>query len=236
MKRASFAMAAATLLGSTLGSSGLRAQESPRDWTRFVPRVSMAGAFDARNNGRSDPEMYLGLMSLEWDTRVPRLSLRVDGIYAKRDWATRLARNCAGRGSVDVDCILPGGATHSFFASKVGAAGGMIGVTYDLRERSAFRPYILTGAGMVRSHDNNVAGRFTPIAPCPTAECIIAAVGQPATQRNERPLTAAAQIGGGMALSLPWVSVFAEARYYAVGYSNTRVLRGAVPVSLGLRF
>jgi hypothetical protein len=223
MQRASFATVVSVLLA---GVSGLaNAQEPSRLDGRLMPRITVAGAFDARNNGSGDPELYLGLATLEWNTRVRGLAVRVDGMYAQRDRINhaRCAERCES---------LPGVAVYSFLSSKVTAAGAMAGITYALRSRGAVRPYVLAAAGLMRSHDKFVSG--TQIV-CPA--CATVNVTAPALEsRNEQPLSAAAQAGVGVAYSLRWFSVLAESRYVAVDYQNTRALNGAVPVSLGIRF
>lgn len=227
MKRASFAIAASTLLGFGVARPGiLEAQEPARLPSRFIPRVSAAGAFDARHNGRGDPEMYLGLATLEWNTNVTGLALRVDGVYARRDYIYRVEQPC-----MTCDRI---GNSYAFLSSKVTGAGGMVGATYDLRHHGAFRPYVLGTGGIVQTHDKFAAGTTT-VPACATTVCLLAAATG-VTQRNDRPVKTAAQLGAGVVYSWRWVSVLAETRYIAVDYANTRGLNGAVPVSLGVRF
>ena len=50
MKQAVSVIAVALLIASGAYPSNLSAQEPTRSPSRFVPRVSLAGAFDARNN------------------------------------------------------------------------------------------------------------------------------------------------------------------------------------------
>jgi hypothetical protein len=230
MKRASFAMVL-SLLGPVSYTELLPAQEPIRVANRFVPRVSIGGAFDARNNGRGDPEMYFGVATLEWRTRVPGLALRADGTYARRDRIDRSEALCGA--TCDP---LPGAPQRfSFFSSKVTAAGAMVGVTYDLRRHGAFRPYVLGSGGVVQTHDKFSAG--TAALPlCEVNPCALALAAYPVRQRNDRPVSVAAQVGVGLVYSWRWISVLAETRYMAVDYANTRGLNGAVPVSLGLRF
>ena len=224
MKRALFAVAAATVLMLCRGEP-LAGQEASRLQSGLIPRISVGGAFDARNNGRGDAEMYLGLASLEWTTNVTGLALRLDGIYAKRD---RIDRRQT------LPETVPGIMPFSFFSSKVTAAGAMAGVTYDLRRGGDFRPYVLASAGAVKTHDRFASGT-TFI--CPACTTIALNMVAPAlTVRQERPLAGAAQFGAGMVYSFPVVSILAEARYMTVSYGNTRGLNGAVPVSLGLQF
>jgi len=231
MKRASFAMVV-SLLGTASHAERLAAQEPLRVANRFVPRVSVGGAFDARNNGRGDPEMYFGLATLEWSTRVPGLALRADGLYARRDRIDRSEPLCGPT----CDPIPGAPLAFSYLSSKVTAAGVMVGVTYDLRRHGAFRPYVLGSGGVVQTHDKFSAGTAT-LPVCEVDPCIWAlAANSVVTQRNDRPVSVGAQVGVGLVYSWRWVSVLAETRYMAVDYANTRGLNGAVPVSLGLRF
>lgn len=229
MKRTSFAIVI-SLLGTALPPMELSSQEPLRFADARIPRVSVAGAFDARNNGRSEPEMYLGLATLEWTTRLTGLALRVDGFYAARDRLTRFEPTCGP--TCDP---LPGTNNISFLSSKVTAAGALVGVTYDVRRSGAFRPYILGSVGAVRSNDRFTTGVTSTTLPC-VNPCTIIPLGAPSHQRSERPLSAAAQVGLGLVYSWRWFSVFGETRYMAVDYANTRGLNGAVPVSLGVRF
>lgn len=230
MKRASFAIVV-SLLGSVSDTARLSAQEPVRVANRFVPRVSLGGAFDARNNGRGDAEMYFGLATLEWGTRVPGLALRADAIYARRDRISRLDPPCG------VTCDPSPGAPLelSFLSSKVTAAGAMGGVTYDLRRDGAFRPYVFGSGGGVQTRDKFSAGTMT-LPACEVHPCTWALIGSPAIQRNDRIVSVAAQVGVGIVYSWRWVSVLAETRYMAVDYADTRGLNGALPISLGLRF
>ena len=184
-------------------------------------RVSIAGC---------EPEMYLGLATLEWTTRLTGLALRVDGFYAARDRLSRFEPTCGP--TCDP---LPGTNNISFLSSKVTAAGALVGVTYDVRRSGAFRPYILGSVGAVRSNDRWTKGVTSTNLPC-VNPCTITPIGSPSIQRSERPLSAAAQVGVGLVYSWRWFSVFGETRYMAVDYANTRGLNGAVPASLGLRF
>ena len=202
--------------------TALSAQEGRQSSSKFIPRVSLSGAFDARNNGRGDPEMYLGLASLEWNTRVTGLALRADAIYARRDRITRQEQPC-------IACDRVGNG-YSFFSSKVTAAGGMIGASYDVQARRGVRPYVLVGAGLVRIHDKFASG--TASYSC-IGLCLASATALPIV-RNERPVSGAVQAGVGLAYSWRWLSALAETRYMAADYANTRGLNGAVPVSLGL--
>ena len=228
MKRASFVVVLVSVVGAASPISHLVAQGSARFPSQLVPRVSVGGAFDARNNGRGDDEMYLGLATLEWNTNVRGLSLRADGLYARRDWIHRRQPlpEC------DPTCApgVLGGFTYS--TAKVTAAGAMLGVAYDLFSSRAFRPYVLASGGVVQTHDKFVAGT-APVFDCPTA-CTLASIARaPDIERNVRPVRVAAQVGAGASYSVRWVSVFAEARYMTVDYPYARGLNGAVPVSLG---
>jgi len=232
MKQAVSVIAVALLIASGAYPSNLSAQEPTRSPSRFVPRVSLAGAFDARNNGRGDDEMYLGLTTLEWTTRVTGLALRADAIYARRDWIYRRhdLPDCN-----TICALTPGTGRFAYMASKVTAAGAMAGATYDLRYRGALRPYVLASAGVVQTRDKFRAGTATTFT-CEKACTLAAPATGPAIVREDRPISPAAHVGAGLVYSFPWVSVLAEARYLAVAYGNTRGLNGAVPVSLGLRF
>ena len=232
MKRVSFAMVVVSVVGVSFSTTPLAAQEVMRFPGRFVPRVSVAGAFDARDNGRGDDEMYLGLASLEWATRTPGLVVRLDGLYARRDWINRREPLPECIPTCTPPATLGG---FTYMASKVTAAGAMAGVTYDLRPSRAFRPYVLASAGVVQTHDKFVAGTAEPIS-CLTVCTLAKPATPPRVQRNDRPVSAAAQVGTGVAYSAGWFSIFAEARYMTVDYANTRGLNGAVPVSLGLQF
>jgi hypothetical protein len=223
MHRASFVIAIATLLGNACAVETAAAQSATIP-SRLIPRVTAAGAFDARNNGRGDPEMYLGIASLEWGTSASGLALRLDGLYARRDRISHVDSPCD-------DCDRLGNGA-SYYSSKVTGAGALIGATYTLLRHRPFRPYVLGGVGVVRTHDRFVAGVMPP--PC-TSICLAVARRAPTVDRNERPMSAAANAGVGAVYSWDWFSVLAEARYLAVGYANTRGLDGAVPVSLGVR-
>jgi hypothetical protein len=228
MKRASFAMVLVSVVGAASPISHLMAQGSARFRSQLVPRISVGGAFDARNNGRGDDELYLGLATLEWHTGVRGLALRADGLYARRDWVNRRQPLPA----CDPTCApgVFGGFTYS--TAKVTAAGAMLGATYDVLWRGAFRPYVLASGGVIQTHDRFVAGT-APMFECPTA-CILTSIARaPDAERNVRPVRAAAQVGAGASYSIRWVSVFAEARYMTVDYPYARGLNGAVPVSLG---
>jgi hypothetical protein len=225
MSRVSSICRSSLVASIMLSSTTLSAQGPDRAPSRLLPRVSVAVAFDARNKLRGDPEMNLGLASLEWPTRVTGLTFRVDGIYAHRDRIDRQQQPC-----IACDRIGNG---YAYFTSRVTAAGGMAGVSYDLRRRRALRPYLLAGAGAVQTHDKFTAGT-TPSFICTTV-CVLPATG-PSVVRNDRPLSGAAQVGAGIVYSWRWVSAVAETRYMAVAYANTRGLNGAVPVSLGVRF
>lgn len=229
MKRASFALVLVSLVAASLSSAELGAQETMRFPSRFVPRVSLAAAFDARNNGRGEDEMYLGLASLEWSTHTPGLAVRLDGIYARRDWIDRRQPLPECIPTCTPPATLGG---FSYMASKVTAAGAMAGVTYQLRPGHALRPYVLASAGVVQTHDKFFAGTADPIT-CPTACILPASAASPRVARNDRPVSAAGHVGTGVAYSAGWISIFAEARYMTVDYANTRGLNGAVPISLG---
>ena len=54
----------------------LPSQEPRRVSDPRIRRVSVAGAYDVRSNGACAPEMYVGLATLEWTTRVTGLALR----------------------------------------------------------------------------------------------------------------------------------------------------------------
>ena len=169
--------------------------------------------------------MYFGLATLEWTTRVTGLALRADGVYAKRERFDRFEPSYGG-------CELSPGATDaSYLSSKITAAGALIGVTFDLG-RGPFRPYVFGSAGAVRTHDRFTSG----VTSYPTCEPTCLLPLNAAGERHERPLSAAGQVGLGLAYSFPWFSVVGETRYTAVGFSTTRGLDGAVPVSLGMRF
>jgi hypothetical protein len=230
MKQPSFTIVV-SLFGIASQTGPLSSQEPLRVENRFVPRVSIGGAFDARNNGRGDPEMYFGLATLEWSTRVPGLALRADGLYARRPRINRSEPLCGPT----CDPIPGAPQTFSFLSSKVTAAGAMAGVTYDLRRRGAFRPYVLGSGGVVQTHDKFSAGTAT-LPVCDVHPCTWALIGSPAMPRNERPVSVGAQVGVGVVYSWRWISMQAETRYMAVDYANTRGLNGAVPVSLGIRF
>jgi hypothetical protein len=222
MKRALFVIAAPVLAAGFPGGS-LGAQDTSRFPSRLIPRVSVAGAFDARNNGRGDDEMYLGLTALEWDTNVPRLAVRVDGIYARRDWFQH-QQPLPG---------FPGNTAFAYQTSKVTAAGAMTGVTYAFRGIGSLRPYALASAGVMKTNDRNASG--TAII-CPACSITRSAIAPAETLRRDKPLTGAGQIGVGALYSFSWVSVLAETRYMTVGYEPSRGLNGAVPLSLGMRF
>jgi hypothetical protein len=229
MKRTWSAIALVTLVASSAAlSTAATAQEPVRLPTRLIPRVSVAGGLDARNDGSGDPEMYFGLATLEWGTGVSGLSFRVDGVYANRDRINPVEAPCITCGRVGTD--------NAFLSSKVTGAGALVGATYELRHGRAFRPYILGGAGMILTHDKSTSGKFR-YPTCGVETCnMVAAIAGPVTQRNDRPTKAAAQLGAGLVYSWQWVSVLAEARYLAVDYANPRGLNGAVPISLGVRF
>ena len=228
MKRASFAMVV-SLLGTGSHAERLTAQEPLRVANRLVPRVSLGGAFDARNNGRGDPEMYFGLATLEWSTSVPGLTLRADGIYARRSRISRWEPVCGPT----CDPIPGAPQMYSTMYSKVTGAGAMVGVTYDLRRDGAFRPYVLGSGGVVQTNDKFSSGTVRwPL--CDSDVCALPA--PPVNQRRVRPVSVAAQAGVGLVYSWRWVSAFAETRYMAVDYAPARGLDGALPVSLGLRF
>ena len=231
MKRTSFAIVI-SLLGTPLPHThDLWAQEPLRFSDSRIPRVSVAGAFDARTNGRREPEMYLGLATLEWAAKATGLAFRIDGIYARRGTVNRSEPTCGA--TCDP---LPGApVTYSVLFSKLTAAGALLGVTYDVRSRGAFRPYVLGGVGAMRTHDRFASGTTT-IWGCNLNPCNMPVPPNATHVRQERPLSVAAQMGLGLVYSTRWVSVFGETRYMAVDYANTRGLNGAVPVSLGLRF
>ena len=224
MHRASFVIAIATLLGNAFALGSAAAQAATVIPNRLIPRVTAAGALDARNTGRGDPEMYLGLAMLEWRTAVSGLAVRVDGLYASRDRVSHVEQPC-------VDCDRRGNGS-SYYSSTVTGAGVLIGATYTMVRHRPFRPYALGGVGVVRTHDRFVAGVMPP--PC-TSICVAVAPVTAAVDRNDRPMSAAAHAGVGAVYSWDWFSVLAEARYMAVNYANTRGVNGAVPVSLGVR-
>ena len=168
--------------------------------------------------------MYLGLAALEWDTKVTGLALRLDGLYARRDWASQLT---------PLPDDPPMFANRfAFRGSRVSAAGALVGLTYDFGLRSAFRPYVLGSTGLVRLNDRVTSG----VSFMCTGTCVMLASAPAMNVQQNRPLTGAAQVGAGFVYAFPWVSLVADARYMTVNYSPTRGLNGAVPVSLGLRF
>ena len=225
MKRASVAIAAVALVASTFGlASEVAGQEPARFPRQLIPRVSVAGALDVRSNKLGDHETYFGLGALEWDTKVNGLAFRLDGLYARRDWGTQVE---------PLPDAPPMFVRFAFQGSKATAAGALAGLTYDLRQRGAFRPYVLASAGLLQTNDRVSRG----ISFMCTGECVTIASSAPAvTVQQQKRLTGAAQMGAGIVYSFPWVSLFADARYMTAGYSKTRALNGAVPVSLGVRF
>ena len=118
------------LASSVIPAAALPAQEPARLPTRFIPHVSVAGGLDARNDGSGDPEMYFGLATLEWRTRVSGLSLRVDGIYANRDRINRFETPC-----ITCDRV---GSDYSFLSSKVTGAGASMSTALVSARASVF--------------------------------------------------------------------------------------------------
>lgn len=224
MKRASFAITVASaLLGMVaVHSAGLAAQEPVRLGSRFIPHLAAAGGFDLRNGVTSSPAMYFGTASLQWSTSAPGLGLRLDGVWAVRGQRILLYADGCG----------PACAGDRNYWSKLSARGAFLGATYDLVREGAFRPYLLGGAGAVQTLDRSITRLAEPRA-IDARSCTLRGA---LTYCSRRPISGAAQVGLGAVYSWRWISVLAEARFFAVDYRTTRGLNGAFPLSLGLRF
>lgn len=230
MEHTSFTLALSVAAAATIaGSAPAAAQDThPERW--FIPNVGAAAALDARNGESRWSDMYLGSATLEWETPVPSLRVRLEGLYARRGqlnlvYPQGCGTTCGGDPEIS---------TSSPYSSKMTAVAGFVGVTYQTLRRGAFRQYVVGGVGAVRTHSVSTSGTVGRWL-C-TDMCILAASAASGfSVRNERPLSTAGNIGAGAMLTWRWVSVAAEARYVAVPNGTTLGLNGALPVSLGIR-
>jgi hypothetical protein len=230
MRRTSFAIAlstAAATLAADATTAG--AQESARARRWLIPHVGASAAVDARNGESRWTDMYLGFATLAWDTPVPRLQVRLDGVYARRSEEIRLYGDPCGP-----LCSTPDVATVPIYWSKVKAAGAFVGAAYDIGRgrQGPLRPYVVGGIGGVRGHYESLAGTTQR---CTSEVCAAQNTVSTLVRRNERPLSGAVNVGAGTAYTWRWIAVVAEARYVAVHNGTTRGLNGALPVSLGVR-
>ena len=231
MHRDSSKIVSWTVAAALGAAASVGAQEPIRAGSRFVPHVSVAGAFDLRNAESRYPAMYLGFANLDWSTGVPGLGIRLEGLYASRARDNRLyPQDCGPLCGSGIDAI----AISALYSVKVSAKGALVGATYDLISRGRFRPYVVGAAGAVETHDESVTGS---VLRCAAEICAaLNYAGPPLMVRDERPVSAAATIGAGAVYGWRWISIVGEARYFAVSNGASRGLNGALPLSLGFRF
>jgi hypothetical protein len=226
----------ATAVATLAGAAASEAQIPFPAPHRLIPHVGVAAAVDARNGDSRWGDMYLGFATLEWATTVPRLGIRLEGLYGHRAEEILLSPGCG-----PLCTSVPQLSAMSVSSAKVRAAGALVGATYELRPIGRLRPYVVGGVGAIRSHFRTTYATTyattsgTPWL-CASTVCTLAGPAGPVLVRNERPLSAAGQLGGGAVYTWNWISVIAEARYLAVPNGTTRGLNGALPVSLGVRF
>jgi hypothetical protein len=230
MEHTSFTIALSVAAAATIaGSAPAAAQDThPDRW--LIPHVGAAAALDARNGESRWSDMYLGSATLEWETPVPSLGIRLEGLYARRGQLNLLySQGCGATCGGDPEIN-----TSAAYSSKMTAGAGFVGVTYQTLRRGAFRQYVVGGVGAVRTHTVSASGTVARWL-C-TDVCILpAGPASGYSVRNERPLSTAGNIGAGAVYAWRWVSVAGEARYIAVPNGTTRGLNGALPVSLGIR-
>jgi hypothetical protein len=233
MHRSPFSTALlATAVATLSGAAASEAQISVPAARRLIPHLGVAAAVDARNGESRWADMYLGFATLEWATTVPRLGIRLEGLYAHRAEEIFLSPGCG-----PLCTSVPQFSAVSVSSAKVRAAGALVGATYELRPLGRLRPYVVGGVGAIRSHVRTTYAT-TSATPwrCASTFCTLAGAAGPLLVRNERPLSAASQFGAGAVYTWNWLSVIAEAQYIAVPNGTTRGVNGALPVSLGLRF
>jgi hypothetical protein len=226
MHRNSFAIVSWTALVVLTAYASIDAQEPVPAGNRLIPHIAIAGGLDMRNGESRYPDMYLGVASLEWRTRLPRLGLRLEALYASRSRDNRLQpQDCGSTCSP-----IPEISLASVYSSKVSAKGALLGATYEVLRQGPLRPYVVGGIGVVQTRDEAISRTS-----CSGSFCALANWVSALTIQDDRPTSGAAHVGGGASYTWRWISVVGEARYFAVTNGMSRGLNGALPVSLGVR-